>query len=103
VRRTSLVKIGGSLGIAATFIAVAVFVVACFRLEAVLILSPLPLLLGAVGLVLSVIGGVIRKHVHDEETQPIAAMFACITGVVLGTVELWIYIGGISSSVIGGK
>jgi len=41
-RQASLVQVGGALGIAAVCIALAVFVVALFNLEAVFILSPLP-------------------------------------------------------------
>ena len=81
-------KIGGALGIAAVFIALAAFVVAVFGFEAALMLSPLALVLSAVGMVLSVVGGVMHKHVGDEETQPIAASFVCLAGLVAGALEL---------------
>jgi FtsH-binding integral membrane protein len=87
-RETSLVKVGGALGIAAVCIALAALVVAIFGFEAALMLSPLALILSAVGMVLSVIGGVRQKHVGDEETQPIAACFVCLAGLVAGALEL---------------
>jgi|SRR4051794_25713643 FtsH-binding integral membrane protein len=87
-RQTSLVKIGGALGVAATFIALAVFLVACFGFDAVFMLSPLALVLAAVGFVLTVIGAVMRQHLGNEEAQPIAAVFVCLIGIVAGLIEM---------------
>jgi hypothetical protein len=86
-RRPSLVKIGGSLGIASVFIVIAIFVVALFNIGAVFILVPLALALSSIGLIISLIGGVARKHEGNEEVQPIAALFACSAGLIFALLE----------------
>src|SRR5262245_56346069 len=93
-RRTSLVKMGGALGIGASFVAIAAFTVALFRLEAVLMLAFVPLLLGSAGLVLSIIGGVTSTHHGEDETHPISALFVCLFGIIGGALELyaWMHI-----------
>ncbi|WP_428938687.1 hypothetical protein [Fontivita pretiosa] len=91
-RRSSLVQVGGALGIAAVCIALAVFVVALFNFEAVFILSPLPTILAAIGLVVAIVGGVRQKHVHDQETQPLAALFVTILGLLMGIIEMAIWL-----------
>lgn len=90
-RRGSMVKVGGALGIAGSCIALAVFVAACFRLDAALMFSPLPVLFGAVGAILSIVGAVTRTHSGDEETQPIAALFACAVSLLLGLFEMHVW------------
>jgi hypothetical protein len=90
-RRTSLVKVGGALGIAASLIAIAVFTVAMFRLEAILMLSFVPLLFGALGLVISIIGGVTSTHHGEDETHPISALFVCALGIIGGALELYVW------------
>jgi hypothetical protein len=87
-RRSSLTKIGGSLGIAAVFISIAVFVVALFNFNAIFILAPLALVLSSIGMILSIIGGIFETHHGNEETQPLGAMFACLAGM-LGSFILW--------------
>jgi hypothetical protein len=89
-RQTSLVQVGGALGIAATCIAMAVFLVAILNFDAVFILAPLPIILGGVGLILAVVGGIVQKHVGPEETQPIAAMFVTSLGLIAGLIELFV-------------
>jgi hypothetical protein len=93
-RRTSLVKIGGALGIAASLIAIATFTAALFRLDAILMLSFIPLIFGTLGLVISIIGGVTSTHHGEDETHPISALFVCLFGIIGGALELyaWMHI-----------
>ncbi len=86
-RRASLVQIGGSLGIAAVCIALLVFLVALFGFYAVFMLAPLAAALGAIGLVLTIVGGVMRTHAGPEEAQPIAALFVSLMGILAGALE----------------
>jgi hypothetical protein len=90
-RGSSLVKIGGALGIAACFIGLAVFMIALFGFNAAFMLSPLPVILGVIGLVMAVIGGVVTQHLGEEETQPIAALFVCLTGIIIGMIEMHVW------------
>jgi hypothetical protein len=87
-RRTSLVQIAGSLGIASTMIAMAVFLVALFGFSAVFILAPLAVAMGALGFILSIVGGVMRPYAGTEETQPVAALFVSLMGIVFAAVEM---------------
>ena len=93
-RRTSLVKVGGALGIAASIIAIASFTVALFRLEAILMLSFVPLIFGTLGLVISIVGGVTSTHHGEDETHPISALFVCMFGIIGGALEFyaWMHI-----------
>jgi hypothetical protein len=90
-RKTSLVKIGGSIGIAATFIALASFVMALFGFLAAMMLSPLALVMGLVGIVVSIAGAVMHPAHGDEETQPIAALFVCLMAIVGGLIQFQIW------------
>jgi hypothetical protein len=78
--RTNLTKLGGSLGIAACCIGMAVFTIACFGFEAAFALSFIPLAMSLVGFVLSVLGG-IWKHGVDE-IGPISGIFVNLFGIV---------------------
>jgi hypothetical protein len=91
-RRTSLVKIGGALGIAASFIAIGIFTAALFRLDAAFMLCFVPLAFGVIGLVLSVVGAVTSTHHGEDETHPISALFVCMTGIIGGALELYAWI-----------
>jgi hypothetical protein len=85
-RGASLSKIGGSLGVAGTFIGFAIFVGACAGFEASFALSPIPLTLGAVGLLLTLIGGFFSDDVGLDDPQVVACYainIAVITGAML--------------------
>jgi hypothetical protein len=92
-RRPSPVKIGGSLGIAASFIAMAVFLAGLFGFEAAFMLAPLALALAILGFVVTIVGGVMRKYDGNEETQPVAAFFVCVIGIVAALIEIYIAMG----------
>lgn len=88
---TSLVKIGGVLAIAGTIIGTAIFVLACFGFGAAFALSPIPLLLGTVGLALTLCGGIFQKPIGVEDTHVLAALLlniAVIAGALL-EIAMW--------------
>jgi hypothetical protein len=84
-RPTQLPRIGGALGMAGTFIGLAIFVLGCFGFGAAFYLAPLPMLLGVVGLVLT-LAGWCSKAIAAEDSHVVAAIFinlAVITGALL--------------------
>ena len=88
--RTSLTRLGGSLGIAACCIGMAIFTIACFGFQAVFALSFIPLVMSLVGMVLSVVGG-IRKEGGVDEIGPLAGVFVNLFGIIGGLllVAVW--------------
>jgi hypothetical protein len=85
----SLVRLGGSLGIAATCISTAIFTIGCFGFSAVFIALPLiPLLLSIGGLVLTVVGATLRRSPIDEDTQVLASIFVNTLGLLGAILEL---------------
>ena len=90
----SLVRLGGSLGIAATSISVAIFTLGCFGFTAAFKVLPIiPMILSIPGMALTIIGVTIRKTPGDEDTQSMAAMFVNLLGFVGALLELSIWLG----------
>ena len=82
---TNLPRIGGVLSIAGTFIGTFIFVLGCFGFSAAFMLSPIPLILGVVGLILTLCG-LFNKNIVGEDTHVVAALLvnvAVITGAIL--------------------
>ena len=96
-RGTPLASLGGALAVGACFIGLLVFIGACAGFGAALMLSPLPIILGAVGLVLTVVGGVTQKTARIEDTQILAAIFVS-GGETLKGLSLALLIGIISGT-----
>jgi hypothetical protein len=92
-RTTSLVYLGGGLGIAACFIGLIIFFAGCAGFNAVFMLSILPLLLGGVGLVLSVLGPIVQKHIHVEDSNVFAGIFVNVLGLVGGLLLMSVWMG----------
>jgi hypothetical protein len=84
-RRSSLLQIGGGLGIAAFSIGLLIFLGACFGFSASLVLAPLPVLMGVASLVLTVIGGVMDEHA--EGPAVVAGLFISVAAIVGGLLE----------------
>ena len=89
----SLVKVGGALAIAGTIIGALIFVAACFGFSAAFMLSPIPTIFGAVGLVLAIIGGVVQHPVGVEDTHVLAAIVLSLAVLVGGMLEWTIWRG----------
>ena len=88
-RRGSLVQLGGALGIGGAFIGLAILLCTCAGLNAALYLSILPLILGASGLVLTVVGAIVQKgHAGVEDTHVLAGVFLGLLGIVGGLMEM---------------
>ena len=91
-RATPLAHLGGGLGIAACLIGLLIFFVACAGFGAVFMLSILPVILGAIGFVLSIIGPIIQKHAHVEDSAVFAAIFLNILGIVGGLLLMSVWL-----------
>jgi hypothetical protein len=81
-RTTPLAHLGGGLGIAACLIGIAIFLSACAGFNAVFMLSVISLAMSAIGLVLSVLGPIIQKHAHVEDSAVFAAIVLNVLGIV---------------------
>ena len=90
----SLVRIGGSLGIAATSISLAIFTLGCFGFRAAFNVLPIiPMVLSIPGMILTIIGATLKKTPGDEDTQTMAAMYVNLLGFVGALLELSIWLG----------
>lgn len=101
----SLVRVGGGLGVAATSISMAIFVLGCFGFSAAFTWLPvLPFIMAIVGLLLTIIGATWKKSAVDEDTQIFASMFCNFLGLVGGLVEIgvWLSWGFVYQGASGG-
>lgn len=89
---TNLPRIGGVLGIAGTFIGTGIFLLGCFGFSAAFMLSPIPLILGTVGLILSFCG-IFYKHIAGEDIHVVAALVVNIAVIVGAILEICIWRG----------
>lgn len=85
-RSSTLFQVGAGLGIAGFSIGLLIFLVACFGFGAALVLSPLPIVMGAIGFVLSIVGGVRDPHLDGSAVA--AAFFICVGAIAGGLLEL---------------
>jgi hypothetical protein len=92
-RGTPLATIGGALGGAGICIGFLVLFASCAGFNAVLMLSPLPVLLGAIGFVLVIVGGVTQKNARVEDTAVLAGIFITIMSVLGGLLEMSAWLG----------
>ena len=87
------VRLGGGLGIAASVVGLIVFLGACAGFEKALVLSVIPILLGAVGLVLSLWGAFVEKDQISEDTHVLQALFVCAIGIIGGLLQMAVWRG----------
>jgi hypothetical protein len=88
-RPTQLPLIGGALGMAGTFIGLGIFVLGCFGFGAAFYLAPLPMILGVVGLVLT-LSGWCCKRIASEDSHVVAAIFVNLAVIAGALLELMI-------------
>jgi len=90
---SSLLRLGGGLGIAACVIGLLIFVTGCFGLGKVLVLSLIPVGLSVPGLIVTLVGAVKDKPLITEDTHVLQALFACVAGLLGGLVEMaaWLH------------
>ncbi|HEX8521815.1 MAG TPA: hypothetical protein VF669_06125 [Tepidisphaeraceae bacterium] len=88
---TSYAKIGGALGIAGSIIGIAIFVGGCFGFGASFLMSPIPLALGSIGLILTIVGG-FQRNPGIEDAHVVAGYcinIAVISGALL-EMSIWL-------------
>jgi hypothetical protein len=78
-----LVNLGGMIGIAGSLIGLAIFMAGCFGFMRAFDLAILPLAASAIGLVLTVVGGVSRTG-GVERTGVVASLFVNVFALVGG-------------------
>jgi hypothetical protein len=82
-----LPQVAAALGIASTFLGVAIFIAACFGLTAAFAFSILPFGLGIAGFVLSIAAGIFYRS-RLVDTQVLASLFTSLFGVIGGLLEI---------------
>ena len=88
---TSITKLGGALGVAASMIGFAIFLVGCAGYGAVFPFAILPFVLAIVGLLLTIAGGLMGRTEGMEDPHVLAAYMlniACILGALL-LISVW--------------
>ena len=85
---SGMLRLGGSLGIAACAVGLLVMVVACAGFNKVMAMSLIPVALSVPGLVISVLGAVLQKKMIAEDTHVMHALFANSMGLIGGLLEL---------------
>src|SRR4051812_32784686 len=100
-RSTQLPRIGGVLGMAGTFIGTALFLLACFGFSASFYLAPIPLILGTIGLVLTLCG-MFFKTVAAEDSHVVAALLVNLAVIVGSMMELCFLLNKPFFAVTGG-
>ncbi len=91
-RPNGLVRTGGALGIAGSCLGLLIFLTACAGFDAAFALAILPLLLGAVGLVMALVGA-LRKGFVIEDTHVLAAFFTTSLALIGGIIEFAVFRG----------
>ena len=88
---SALLRLGGALGIAACFIGLLVFVVACMGLNKVVVLSLIPVGLSLPGLVISIVAAIKDKSLIAEDTHVLQALFVNLAGLIGGIVLMAVW------------
>ena len=88
---TSLARIGASMGIAAASIAILIFALGCFGLQAVFKGLPVvPLILATAGMILTLVGATIKKS-GDDDTHLFLGMFVNLIGLIGAMLEIAVW------------
>jgi hypothetical protein len=80
------VRLGGALGIAGCCIGFLVFFGACFGFSMALPLSVLPLLMGSIGFVVTIVGGIVEPS--NEGPSVAAGLFINLAAIVGALLEM---------------
>ena len=83
-----MLRLGGSLGIAACAVGLLVLVAACAGFGKAVVLSIIPVGLSIPGLVLSIVGAIKDKDALAEDTHVLQALFANLAGLIGGLLEM---------------
>ena len=85
--------LGGLLGVAGCCIGFGVFFLTCAGVGAALKISVAPLGLGALGILLTLVGGVIARDRLTEDTHVLASLFTNLCSVLGGLLEMCVWRG----------
>src|SRR4051812_45345267 len=84
-----MLRLGGALGMAGSCVGIAVLLLACGGISKALVMSFIPVLLGAVGFVLSLVGANAEKpQIGKDDTHVMGALFICCMAIIGGLVEM---------------
>jgi len=93
VRKSALVWLGGLLGVIGCCIGFGVFFAACAGLAAALKVSIAPVAVGALGILLTFLGGLIARDRLTEDTHVLASFFANLCSILGGLLEMCVWRG----------
>jgi hypothetical protein len=85
------VRLGGGLGIAGSCVGLAVFVAMCFGFGRASVLSIVPLGLGTVGLILSLVGAWTQKDRISEDTHVLQALFVNAISIIGALLQMAVW------------
>src|SRR5438477_6472820 len=85
---SGMLRLGGSLGIAACAVGIAIMVAACAGYGKVVVMSLIPVALSVPGLVISIVGAVFQKKQISEDTHVMHALYANTVGLLGGLLEM---------------
>ena len=86
-----MTKVGGALGIAASFIGFAIFLAGCAGFDAAFKFALAPMVLAVPGLLLTIVGGVLKRTAGSEDTHIVASLclnLASIMGALI-LIAVW--------------
>lgn len=96
----SITKAGGALGVAASFVGFVIFFAGCAGYDAAFKFALIPMILAVPGLLLTIVGGTIKRTTGMEESHIVASLclnLACIMGALI-LIAVWkgvpIFAGG---------
>lgn len=83
-----LVRTGGFLGIVGCLLGLGILLVGCAGYSAALKAAPVAIGLGALGILVTLIGAFFQHRRIGEDTHVLQALFACLLAVIGGVLEL---------------
>lgn len=92
ISSSSLVRIGGLLGILGSVIGLIALVIACAGYGRALAVSPGPVVLGALGVLVALLGAFTQRRRIAEDTHVMQAVFAGLISVIGGLLEMAVWL-----------
>lgn len=93
-RPPRLLRLGGALGFAGSCVGIAVLLLSCAGISRAVVMSFIPILLGGVGFILSIVGANTEKpQIGKDDTHVMAALFPCCMAIIGGLAEMAVWRG----------